>query len=207
MQALLIIDVQPDFMPKGNLPVPDGDTIVPVINQLQPYFDLVVATQDWHPKNHISFAGNHKNKKEFEVINLEGIQQTLWPIHCVQNTIGAALHPNLKSESIEAIFRKGTSITIDSYSAFYDNAHLKSTGLTGYLKDKGVTEIYFSGLAADICVYFSIIDALNEGFKCNIITEAVKPLDLEVYKKQQLELLKKGVRYISIDEFLQNKMS
>ncbi len=202
MQALLLIDVQPDFMPNGNLPVPDGNIIVPVINQLQPYFDLVVATQDWHPENHISFARNHSGKNEFEVINVDGLKQTLWPAHCVQNTLGAALHPNLNSHSIEAIFRKGTSVEIDSYSAFYDNAHLKSTGLSGYLKEKGVSQLYFCGLAADICVYFSIQDALNEGFNCFVLNEAVKPLNKDVYQQQKIELQEKGVRFISVNDFL-----
>ena len=202
MQALLLIDVQPDFMPNGNLPVPDGDTILPIINQVQSHFDLVVATQDWHPKNHISFAHNHSGKKEFDVITIDGLSQTLWPTHCVQNTPGAALHPKLNDQAIEAIFRKGTSVEIDSYSAFYDNAHLKSTGLTGYLKDKGVREIYFCGLAADICVYFSIIDALNEGFKCIVINEAVQALDNDVYHQQQIELRKKGVLFIGVKELI-----
>lgn len=202
MQALLLIDVQPDFMPNGNLPVPDGDSILPIINLVQSHFDLVVATQDWHPKNHISFANNHSGKKEFDIITIDGLSQTLWPAHCVQKTPGAALHPKLNDQAIEAIFRKGTSVEIDSYSAFYDNAHLKSTGLTGYLKDKGVREIYFCGLAADICVYFSIIDALNEGFKCIVINEAVQALDKDVYHQQQIELRKKGVLFIGVKELI-----
>ena len=202
MQALLLIDVQPDFMPNGNLPVPDGDSILPIINLVQSHFDLVVATQDWHPKNHISFANNHSGKKEFDIITIDGLSQTLWPTHCVQKTPGAALHPKLNDQAIEAIFRKGTSVEIDSYSAFYDNAHLKSTGLTGYLKDKGVREIYFCGLAADICVYFSIIDALNEGFKCIVINEAVQALDNDVYHQQQIELRKKGVLFIGVKELI-----
>ena len=202
MQALLLIDVQPDFMPNGNLPVPDGDSILPIINLVQSHFDLVVATQDWHPKNHISFANNHSGKKEFDIITIDGLSQTLWPAHCVQKTPGAALHPKLNDQAIEAIFRKGTSVEIDSYSAFYDNAHLKSTGLTGYLKDKGVREIYFCGLAADICVYFSIIDALNEGFKCIVINEAVQALDNDVYHQQQIELRKKGVLFIGVKELI-----
>ena len=202
MQALLLIDVQPDFMPNGNLPVPDGDSILPIINLVQSHFDLVVATQDWHPKNHISFANNHSGKKEFDIITIDGLSQTLWPAHCVQKTPGAALHPKLNDQAIEAIFRKGTSVEIDSYSAFYDNAHLKSTGLTGYLKDKGVREIYFCGLAADICVYFSIIDALNEGFKCIVINEAVQALDNDVYHQQQIELRKKGVLFIGVNELI-----
>lgn len=200
MKALLLIDVQPDFMPQGNLPVPNGDTIVPVINQIQPHFNLVIATQDWHPENHISFASNHINKKEFEVISINGLNQTLWPAHCVQNTMGAALHPKLNNQYIEAIFRKGTSQQMDSYSAFYDNARLKSTGLAGYLKEKEVSELYFCGLAADICVYYSIQDALNEGFKCVVIREAVMALNQGVYKQQQIELQEKGVRFISIDD-------
>jgi len=176
MKALVIIDLQNDFIPGGSLAVHGGDEIVPIINELQHKFELVIATQDWHPLDHFSFAENHSGKKEFEVIKLNGIDQTLWPVHCVQNSKGAAFSPELNSEKIEAIFRKGTNKEIDSYSGFYDNAHLKSTGLSGYLKDKGVTKLYFCGLAADYCVYYSIMDALNEGFEAILIEDATKAI-------------------------------
>lgn len=192
MKALLIIDVQNDFMPGGSLAVPNGNEIVPVINEFQKDFDLVISTQDWHPKNHRSFAVNHKNKKVFEEIEWKGQSQTLWPEHCLQGTKGAEFHPDLETQKIEAIFRKGTDPDIDSYSAFYDNAHLKATGLTGYLKEKGVNELYVCGLAAEICVFFSLKDALAEGFSVNLIEEATCALDTENYEKSKKKFLKLG---------------
>ncbi|MBU2928325.1 bifunctional nicotinamidase/pyrazinamidase [Winogradskyella psychrotolerans] len=197
MKTLLIIDVQNDFMPSGSLPVAHGDQIVPVINSIQNKFDLVLATQDWHPKDHISFASNHNGKSNFDVIELHGQPQTLWPDHCVQGTEGAAFHPDLNTEKFEAIFRKGTVITIDSYSAFFDNGHLKSTGLAGYLKEKGTTELFLCGLAADICVYFSIIDAYNEGFNCTFIEDASKALDNEAFEKLKNHMTKKGIKIMT----------
>lgn len=190
MKALVIIDVQNDFIPGGALAVPEGFKIVELINRLQPKFDLVIATQDWHPDDHSSFAINHPGKKKFEKITWKGREQVLWPVHCLQNSWGAKLHPELKTAKIEAIFRKGTDPEIDSYSAFYDNGHQKTTGLAGYLKEKGVDELYFCGLAAEICVYFSVIDALDEGFESTIIedaTRALNPADFENAKKNILE--------------------
>lgn len=193
MKTLVIVDAQNDFMPGGSLAVPNGNLIVPVINELQPRFDLIVATQDWHPKNHSSFASNHKNKKPFAKIMLNGLEQTLWPNHCVQGTTGASFHPDLDTNAVEAIFRKGLNPEIDSYSGFYDNEHQKSTGLAGYLRDKGAMELFFCGLAADICVYFSIQDALKEGFKVSLIMEAIRPLDQNTFSAQQKKLLSQGV--------------
>lgn len=196
MTALLLIDVQNDFMPGGALEVAKGDAIVPVANALQPKFDLIAATQDWHPEDHASFAVNHKNKKPFDNVDIEGLSQTLWPAHCVQNTEGSAFHKDLKTSPIEAVFRKGMDTDIDSYSAFYDNAHKKSTGLSGYLKEKGVKTIYFVGLAADICVYYSVKDALAEGFDCVVVEDGVKPLDADTYAQQKKELSEKGANYV-----------
>ncbi|MEX0812462.1 MAG: bifunctional nicotinamidase/pyrazinamidase [Chitinophagales bacterium] len=193
MKTLIIVDPQNDFMPGGSLAVPDGDTIVPVINQLQENYDLVVATQDWHPKNHMSFASNHKDKKPFEKIQLNNMEQILWPDHCVQGYMGADFHPDLKTEKIEAIIRKGMDPEIDSYSGFYDNGHQKSTGLAGYLKEKGAKELYFCGLAADICVYFTIKDALKEGFSCKLICDATRPLEKEKFDELKEELKEKGL--------------
>lgn len=200
MKALILIDVQNDFMPGGALAVPEGDEIVPLINKLQPQFDLVIATQDWHPSKHASFASSHPNAKEFEMIQLDGLEQVLWPEHCIQNTIGADFHPELKTSKIEAIFRKGTDQKIDSYSGFYDNAHLKSTGLAGYLREKKVEELYFSGLAAEYCVYFSIKDALEEGFSSTLIEDATRALNNEDFNKAKTEILKKGGRIINSEE-------
>ncbi|MFD2915789.1 bifunctional nicotinamidase/pyrazinamidase [Psychroserpens luteus] len=197
MKTLLIIDVQNDFMPGGALPVPDGDKIVPVINSMQHKFDLVVATQDWHSKDHASFASNHKGASIFDEIEIHGKPQTLWPDHCVQGTKGAELHPNLETLKFEAIFRKGTDKEIDSYSAFYDNSHLKSTGLTGYLKEKGTSQLFICGLASDICVYYSIYDAFKEGFACFFIEDASKPLNTEEFKEIKKKMINLGIQMTS----------
>lgn len=197
MKTLLIIDVQNDFMPGGMLPVPDGDKIVPVINAMQHKFDLVVGTQDWHPKDHISFASNHKGASVFDEIEIHGKPQTLWPNHCVQGTNGAEFHPDLETLKFEAIFRKGTDKEIDSYSAFYDNSHLKSTGLAGYLKEKGTSQLFICGLASDICVYYSITDAFKEGFSCFFIEDASKALDTEGFSEIKKEMCTMGTQIIT----------
>jgi nicotinamidase/pyrazinamidase len=198
MKTLILIDVQNDFMPYGALPVSEGDQIVPIINKIIYKFDLVVATQDWHPKNHISFASNHKDKKPFDVMDLDGFKQTLWPDHCVQETSGAEFHPDLETKPIEAIFRKGTNPNIDSYSGFYDNLHKKNTGLAGYLREKKAKDLYFVGLATDYCVYYSIIDALKEGFNVYLIEDATRAIDKNLYENHlKKELLEKNVKIIT----------
>jgi len=198
MKTLILIDVQNDFMPYGALPVAEGDQIVPIINKIIYKFDLVVATQDWHPKNHISFASNHKDKKPFDVMDLDGFKQTLWPDHCVQGTLGAEFHPDLETKPIEAIFRKGTNPNIDSYSGFYDNLHKKNTGLAGYLREKKAKDLYFVGLATDYCVYYSIIDALKEGFNVYLIEDATRAIDKNLYENHlKKELLEKNVKIIT----------
>jgi nicotinamidase/pyrazinamidase len=178
MKTLVIVDVQNDFMPGGPLAIPAGDTIVPVINRIMGQFDLVVATQDWHPPVHKSFASNHPGKLPFEQIVLNGLEQVLWPDHCVQ----------------EAIFRKGMDPEIDSYSGFYDNGHRKTTGLAGYLREKGATEVYFCGLAGDICVYFTLRDSIKAGFPSFLIQDAARPLHQEAFEKAILEIQKLGGR-------------
>jgi nicotinamidase/pyrazinamidase len=198
MKTLILIDVQNDFMPYGALPVAEGDQIVPIINKIIYKFDLVVATQDWHPKNHISFASNHKDKKPFDVMDLDGFKQTLWPDHCVQGTSGAEFHPDLETKPIEAIFRKGTNPNIDSYSGFYDNLHKKNTGLAGYLREKKAKDLYFVGLATDYCVYYSIIDALKEGFNVYLIEDATRAIDKNLYENHlKKELFEKNVKIIT----------
>ncbi|MBA6152735.1 bifunctional nicotinamidase/pyrazinamidase [Gelidibacter maritimus] len=200
MKTLLIIDVQNDFMPGGSLAVPDGDKIVPVINNIQHKFDLVVAAQDWHPQDHVSFASNHAGKSHFDEIEIHGKPQTLWPDHCVQGTEGAKFHKDLDTQRWEAIFRKGTDKEIDSYSAFYDNGHLKSTGLTGYLKEKGVSQLFLCGLAADICVYFSTYDAFKEGFACFFIEDASQPLDPNKHEELKKKMEYLGIQIISSED-------
>jgi len=202
MKALLIIDVQNDFIPGGSLEVPEGNVIMPVINRVQNKFDLVIATQDWHPENHSSFASNHPGNKPYDIIVLNGMKQILWPDHCVQGSKGADFPSELEIRKIAAVFRKGMNHEIDSYSSFYDNGHLVSTGLSGYLKDKGITELFFCGLAGDICVYYSILDSLKEGFSSTLIEDAACPLNREKFEKIKNELLKMGVRVVNSNDIL-----
>ena len=192
MKTLVLIDIQNDFMPGGALAVEKGNEIVPLVNELQKKFDLVIATQDWHAKGHSSFASAHRDAKVFDLIKLNGLDQVLWPDHCVQNTPGAEFHPELDSNRIETIFRKGTDLSIDSYSGFYDNAHLKSTGLSGYLKEKGVQNVYFAGLAGDYCVAYSVLDSIAEGFNTTLIEDATRAIDKEGFDQMKLEILRKG---------------
>lgn len=196
MKALLLIDIQNDFLPGGALAVKDGDAILPLCNNLQQHFDLVVATQDWHPADHKSFASVHKDKKVFETIDLNGLSQVLWPDHCVQQSGGAEFSNKLDTRKIEAIFRKGMHAEIDSYSGFYDNGHLKSTGLADYLKGKGIEKVYVAGLAADYCVYFTALDALKEGFKTFIIEDATRAISNEGFETAKKNLISKGGRII-----------
>jgi nicotinamidase/pyrazinamidase len=179
MNALIIVDLQNDFLPSGALPVPEGDTIVLLVNRLQPHFDLIVATQDWHPADHGSFAANHEGRTPGELIELQGLPQILWPVHCVQNTPGADFAPGLDRSHWDRIFRKGTDPAIDSYSGFYDNGQLQSTGLGDYLREKGVTDAYIVGLATDYCVKFTVLDALRLGFHAHLIEDACRGVDLQ----------------------------
>src|SRR2546422_10270623 len=152
MNTLILVDIQNDFVPGGALPVPGGDAIIPVVNRLQPHAELVVATKDWHPVNHGSFAANHSGMRPGEIIELNGLQQILWPVHCVQNTAGAEFVRGLDVSRVAKVFVKGTDPTVDSYSGFFDNGHRADTGLGGYLREKNVTEAYVVGLATDYCV-------------------------------------------------------
>ena len=179
MNALILVDVQNDFVPGGALPVPRGDEIVPLINQLQPRFELVVASQDWHPRNHGSFAANHSSKQPGERILLDGLEQILWPVHCVQHTAGAEFVPGLDTARIAAVFQKGTDPHIDSYSAFFDNGHRKATGLGDYLKARGVADVYLAGLATDYCVKYTALDAVSLGFRTHLIADACRGIDLQ----------------------------
>ncbi len=178
MKALLIIDVQNDFLPGGALAVPEGDQVIPVINRLQDSFEFIVATQDWHPADHGSFAANHKNKKPGEFVNLSGVQQILWPIHCVQDTPGAEFHPQLEQKNWKAVFQKGTNPHVDSYSGFFDNNRMQHTGLSAYLREHGIRTVFVTGLATDYCVKYSVLDALNEGFETYLIEDATKGVNL-----------------------------
>lgn len=178
MTALIFVDLQNDFVPGGALPVPDGGALVPLANRLQPSFDLVVATQDWHPRDHGSFAANHPGRAPGDRIDLSGLPQILWPVHCVQETPGAAFLPGLDMTRVEKVFRKGTDPTIDSYSGFFDNGHRKATGLGDYLKSRGVKSVYVIGLAADYCVKFTALDAKQLGFETHLIEDATRGVNL-----------------------------
>jgi len=200
MKTLVIIDVQNDFMPGGPLEVPEGNMILPVINKIESCFDLIVATQDWHPADHRSFASNHMYKKPFDRVFLRGAEQILWPDHCIQGSSGAEFHTDIETKKIAAIFRKGMDPEIDSYSGFYDNNHILTTGLAGYLREKGTSEIHFCGLAADICVYYSILDSISEGFSSILVEDASRPLYPDKFDDVKCELAKKGAHIISSNE-------
>jgi nicotinamidase/pyrazinamidase len=202
MKTLIMVDCQNDFMPGGSLEVPDGNMIVPVINRIIGHFDLVVATQDWHPAIHKSFASNHYGTKPFDRLVIRNNLQTLWPDHCVQGTRGAEINNGIETLKIAAIFRKGMDPEVDSYSGFFDNNHQLSSGLAGYLKEKEVNEVHFCGLAGDICVYYSILDALAEGFSAVLIEDAARPLYPEKFDDIKCELAKEGVRIILSEELM-----
>lgn len=200
MKTLVIVDVQNDFLPGGSLPVPGGDAIIPLINGVMRRFDLVVAAQDWHPQGHKSFASNHPGRRPFEEIELHGLAQTLWPDHCVQGSHGAEYAAALDTRPVEAIFRKGTDPGIDSYSAFFDNGHRKSTGLAAYLRGKGAKELYLCGLAGDICVYFTALDAIEEGFGVHFIVDAATPLDPAAHVQRLQALRARGATLLGSHE-------
>lgn len=202
MEALILVDIQPDFLPGGALAIAGGDGIIPVVNSLMPLFPLVVATQDWHPQGHRSFASAHEGKKPFEVIYLNGLQQVLWPDHCVQGTPGAELSNAIHLNKVEAIFRKGMDSGIDSYSGFYDNGYRKATGLAGYLKARAVDRVFVVGLAADFCVYYTALDALKEGFETVIIEDATKPIDVQGFEKAKKDLTAKGGNIMNSEALL-----
>lgn len=202
MKALLIIDVQNDFCPGGNLAVPEGDQIIEGINEMMSKFDLVVASQDWHPKNHGSFASNHKESPG-EVIELNGLQQVLWPDHCIQNSPGAAFHKDLDTAQIHKVFPKGEDPEIDSYSAFFDNGHKKSTGLHDYLQNKGVTELYICGLATDYCVKFTALDACSLAYKTHILEDLCRGVELNPgdIEKSLIDMKSEGVNILTGGEY------
>ncbi len=202
MRALILVDIQNDFVAGGKLEVPNGEQIIPLVNQLSNEFDLVVATQDWHPPGHKSFASNHPGKSPFETITLGGLPQVLWPDHCVQASRGAEFHPQLKMERVEAVFRKGMDPEIDSYSGFYDNGHKKSTGLAGYLQERKVRSVYICGLAGDFCVYYTAKDALGAGFDTFIIEDATRAINEEKFAQAKADVRAAGGAIIDSAELV-----
>jgi nicotinamidase/pyrazinamidase len=202
MKALILIDLQNDFCPGGALEVKDGDKVIPIANMLMEHFDLIIATKDWHPADHGSFAANHPWRKPGQVIDLNGLPQVLWPIHCVQESFGAEFVRNLNHEKITRVFYKGTDPGIDSYSAFFDNAHRKDTGLGDYLREKNVDEVYIMGLATDYCVKFSALDAVELGFSTNLVIDGCRGVELNEgdIEKAIEEMKEMGVKLLQSDE-------
>ena len=201
--ALIVVDVQNGFTPGGNLAVDHADEIIPQINQLAQYFDNIVLTQDWHPENHISFAQNHAAKQPYDSIELEYGTQVLWPAHCVQGTVDAELHPDLHMPSAQLIIRKGFHANIDSYSAFMEADQKTSTGLAGYLKQRGIDSVFIVGIATDFCVAWSAIDACKLGFNSYVIADATKGIDLNGSLQQAWqEMLAVGVKRILVQDIV-----
>jgi len=207
MKALILVDIQNDFLPGGALAVPDGDAVIAVANTIQEAFPLVVATQDWHPVNHGSFAATHPGKKPFEQIELNGLLQTLWPVHCVQNTPGAALATSLDKRQIAKVFQKGTDPGIDSYSGLFDNGHRKSTGLGEWLKAQDVKEVFVCGLATDYCVKFTALDAVQFDFKTSLIEDASRGVNLRPDDVQNAiaEMKRSGVGIVQSADLLRTR--
>lgn len=198
---LIIVDVQNDFCPSGALPVPEGDKVVPVINKIIDKFDKVVATQDWHPQNHVSFASTHK-KNVGDIIEVDGIKQVLWPEHCVQGSYGAEFHKELDLRKVNLIIRKGVNANIDSYSAFLENDKKTETGLHYWIKGLGIENVYICGLALDYCVYYTACDAIKFGFKTYVILDATRAVDIpEGNKKKVLSHMQSiGVKIINHED-------
>lgn len=179
MNALILVDLQNDFLPGGALGVPGGDEVIPLANRLMDDFEIIVATQDWHPPDHGSFAANHPGRQVFESIDLSGLPQTLWPVHCVQGTPGAEFAPGLDAGRITRVFRKGTRPEVDSYSGLFDNGRRHSTGLAEWLREQGVTRVIVCGIATDYCVKFTALDAVAEGFDVTLHLPACRGVDLQ----------------------------
>ena len=203
--ALILVDLQNDFCPLGALPVPEGDQVIPIANALMPHFSTVVATQDWHPADHGSFAANHPWRKPGQTIDLNGLPQILWPIHCVQGSFGAEFVPELKQEGITKVFEKGTDPGIDSYSGFFDNGHRKATGLGDWLKEQGITRVYVLGLATDYCVKFTALDALQLGFETYLVEDASRGVNLAPGDVDHAlsDMQAAGVQIVQSDSLLQ----
>lgn len=204
MKALILVDIQNDFLPGGSLAVPHGDEVVAVANRLQTAFELVIATKDWHPPDHGSFAANHRGRRPGEVVDLDGVDQILWPVHCVQGSRGADFAPGLETAWIDKVFYKGTDRRVDSYSTFFDNARRRSTGLGDYLREAGVEEVYILGLATDYCVKFSALDAAELGFVTHVVEDGCRGVDLSLGDSERAldEMRAAGVVVLQSDEVM-----
>lgn len=202
MRALLIVDMQNDFMPGGALPVPDADRLIPILNKLMGYFSLIFASQDWHPSDHVSFAANHPGHHVGDHLQIGQVQQVLWPVHCVQHSKGAAFVSQLNQDKITAIFHKGSDRMVDSYSAFFDNARMRKTGLDEALRKEHVKRIYIAGVATDYCVLYTVLDALDLGYQVCVIPEACRAINLEKGDEQRaFEWMQRaGASLIKLDQ-------
>lgn len=199
MDCLLLIDLQNDFMPGGPLPVPGGDAVIPVANRLASRFQHVLCSQDWHPCNHGSFASQHPGREPGEIVDLDGVRQILWPDHCVQDSLGADFHRDLDRGLLHTVFRKGVDRNLDSYSAFFDNDHRRSTGLGEHLRSIGVESVWLMGLATEYCVKFSALDAAGLGFRTAVIPDGCRGIDLKPgdIDRAWQELRDAGVRLVT----------
>ncbi len=202
--ALILVDIQNDFCPGGALAVPGGDSIIPSLNALlekpeRSGFFKVVATADWHPEGHVSFASSHEGKEPFETVELEGLEQHLWPDHCIAGSVGASMHPGLAADTVDVFIRKGRRKDLDSYSAFFENDGLTRTGLNGYLNDFGIRRVYLAGLALDWCVYFTARDARRLGFETVILEDLSLPVDQPAgfAAEKVAEMKERGVLFLN----------
>lgn len=205
MKALILVDIQNDFLPGGSLAVEKGDQIIPIVNALMPYFDEVIATQDWHPEGHVSFDQTH-GKETFSTIEVNGLEQILWPVHTVQGTTGAEFHPDLDRTHITKYVKKGVDPLVDSYSTFFDNKKKHKTDLEAYLKEKGVDELYIAGLALDFCVRYSCLDALGLGFRVFLIEEACRGVNEKDSKAAVEEIKQLGGKVVTVDEVVKRML-
>ena len=196
MKTLVIVDLQNDFIKGGSLEVPDGESIVDPINNIINNYDLILATKDWHPKDHVSFASNHQNKTVGEIITLNGIDQVLWPDHCVQNTFGSDFPESLNVTNLKKVIYKGIETQIDSYSGFFDNGKIRSTGLSDYLKEKSVKKIDYVGLATDYCLKYTALDSVSEGFQTRVLVNCIKGIEAKGCERAIKEMKCKGIELV-----------
>lgn len=201
--ALIIVDMQNDFLPGGALPVKNGNEIIPIINSLYDKFEHIILTQDWHPIGHVSFSSSHENKKPFDTTNTSYGPQVLWPDHCVQGSNGAQISSELKVDKVQLIIRKGYNMNLDSYSAFEEADHSTLTGLSGYLKERKIDTLYIVGLATDFCVGWTAMDAVKHGFTVSVIEDATKGIDFDnSLQKGWLNMRKKGVKRVNSKDII-----
>lgn len=198
MKTLLVIDVQNDFLPGGALAVPEGNAVVPLINRMMDNYDLIVATQDWHPADHVSFASNHRGRKAGDIIKVRGEPQVLWPAHCIQRSRGAEFAPGLSVQKFARVFQKGVDREIDSYSGFFDNDKRRDTGLANHLHQQGVSAVDITGVATDYCVKATALDARDLGFSVRVLLEACRGVELNAGDVEQAvaEMRQRGVEIV-----------